>query len=95
MAIATSKTVLVDPLPPPKKVARHRIVLELSINEAETIRAVLNRVGGPAETTRRKYVNQVLDALYGEGVGLPHAKFQLNHPDRIYFDQETDNPEKD
>jgi hypothetical protein len=46
------------------------ITLELSVEEAEAIAAVLYRVGGDPNTSRRGLTDRVSNALHGAGVKL-------------------------
>lgn len=46
----------------------YSVVMTLSKEEAETLLAVLMRVGGVAETTRRKYSDSMLKAIREAGV---------------------------
>lgn len=54
------------------KVRQEDYELELTLNrrEAEALRALLNRVGGHPDTTRRGLVSGVASALQGAGVYL-------------------------
>ena len=62
MAKATKTTI--PPVPVEPKVV---ITLELSIEEAETLKGVADRVGGPLEG-KRSHMGAISLALYNEGV---------------------------
>lgn len=46
---------------------RKIITLELSVQEAQALRMVCSLVGGDPETSSRKYINAIRDALDKEG----------------------------
>lgn len=62
--MAKATVITVPPSPPPEK----RVVLELTMEEAETILAVLRCVGGDFERSRRGVADHVLYALQDAGV---------------------------
>lgn len=52
-------------VPPPSGV-----VLELSMEEAETVRRVAHYVGGHTLDSRRRHISSIDQALYAAGVGM-------------------------
>ncbi len=67
------------------------VTLELSVEEARTLMAILHYVGGHPRTTRRGYTDAVVEALASAGFGTEHPS---NWVDRkpgssIYFTEES------
>lgn len=66
MATATKTTKLVE-----RPVAFDRVdvvTLELSKDEAAFLVDVMDRIGGPAASTRRRYADEISDSLQAAGV---------------------------
>ena len=69
MATATVTTVEIPQAPViPPPLLRERIVLELSPNEAEALALILGKVGGDPKRSRRKYVDEIYNALSTLGI---------------------------
>lgn len=51
--------------------------LELDRNETETLLAVLSSIAGSPDTSRRKHVNSILNALSSAGVRRPENRRDL------------------
>lgn len=66
--MATAKTTVVEVPQPP--VPAKRVVLTLSYNEAETLSLLLSRAAGCPATSRRKYAQQINNALEDAGFGF-------------------------
>ena len=62
--MAKASKLTIPPVPVEPKVV---IMLELSIEEAETLKGITDRIGGPVDG-RRSHMNAVGRALYNAGV---------------------------
>ena len=60
-----------------KKIVVSSVTLELSYDEAMALSAVLRRVGGSPDTTRRGLTAEIEDSLYAAGVRDTEA-YDLN-----------------
>ena len=80
MAKATRTTI--PPVPVEPKVV---ITLELSIEEAETLKGITDRIGGPL-TGRRSHIGAISCALYDAGVRGAIEDSEVEQQNRaIYF----------
>lgn len=109
MATAKTSTVLIPQapiIPPP--IEKKRVILELSINEAETLALILGRVGGaPGTGSRRGHCDAIDRALRDAGinrqatlrainVALDYREFSKAVLDGgLTFSNENLNPSKD
>lgn len=58
--------------------------LELNHDEAQTLRDILDNVGGSPENTRRKYADNILHAMHSVGLRAS-AKEDIAPNSSIYF----------
>ena len=69
MAIASKQVIVIKPEQVVPAVTEEKIVLELSKDEAETLREILQYVGGDPTYSPRKHAESLLKALRDAGVG--------------------------
>lgn len=69
-------------IPPPS--LPHDVQITLSQDEAASLRAVLNRVGGPP-AGRRGHIDQLNNKLANLGISLPLDAIERGFRDSIYF----------
>lgn len=64
-----------------------KVVLELTVEQAETLRAIHGRIGGSPLTTRRADMVAINRALRNAGIEKPQAEFDgdLGGANFIYF----------
>ena len=61
-----------------------RVTLTLSGDEAQTLRDILEHVGGCPDTSRRMHTDAVMNALQGQDV-YPSNKSDVRAQSSIYF----------
>lgn len=95
MATSSRKTINLPapPAPPPPPIVRDRIVLELSVNEAETLKVILGGITGAGP--RRQHVGDVYDALVRAGVRRPSPEITDKWDGSKFTAPETTDPMKD
>lgn len=71
-------------------VSPEAFVLHLSREEADVLRAILNRIGGDPKTTRRGIADRVNDALRDVGLRCRTARDICEKNGRIYFVETQD-----
>ena len=80
--MAKASKLTIPPVPVEPKVV---IMLELSIEEAETLKGITNRIGGPLKG-RRSHMDAIALALYDAGVRGNIAEGEVDQKNRaIYF----------
>lgn len=85
MAKANVQRIEVEPARP--AVYREEVTLTLSKDEAETLRALLDHVGGSHSRSRRKHTSAISGALSRAGVILPYYELHENQRSIWFADQ--------
>jgi hypothetical protein len=78
------------------KTTGYTLNLTLNQAEAETLRAILSKIGGVAITSRRRFADAMRNALDSAGVAIVNVKTpgwctKIGTHDCIYFDDEVVN----
>jgi hypothetical protein len=85
--MATAKKIPLPPPPPVPPPPTHKVVLELSLAEAETLLAITGLIGGCPSESRRAHTDAIGEALQDAGLVKPLVALVDDRMNSIYFEK--------